>query len=201
MEDKIKTDIDRLLLVPKLKKSSILAKYIEKFVFIVKTKSSLISMSVSIFSTISQILKTKLYVFWTQTCKSWTKFFTWACYCSQVPGGNLQPTWYLASAAKVFTVLAWYWHNAGIRTAYHRRGSERQLGWKLSFGTGEVLNIGTLPALKSVLVQYWHYSEVGCLPTLGLRTGAPSKKKVQKFCRISAQCRIYTEKWTPNLLK
>ena len=36
--EKIKTDVDRLLLVSKLKKSSILAKYIRKFVFIIKTK-------------------------------------------------------------------------------------------------------------------------------------------------------------------
>ena len=48
----IKTDADRLLLVSKLKKSSILAKYIGKFLFIVKTKSRLFT-SVSMFSTIS----------------------------------------------------------------------------------------------------------------------------------------------------
>ena len=34
MVEKIKTDVDRLLLVTKLKKSSVLAKYIENFVFI-----------------------------------------------------------------------------------------------------------------------------------------------------------------------
>ena len=34
--------------------------------------------------------------------------------------------------------------------------------WKLSIGIGAVLVIGIMPALKSVLVQYWHYSEVGC---------------------------------------
>ena len=32
---------------------------------------SRLSMSVFIFSTISQILKTKFYVFWTQTCRNW----------------------------------------------------------------------------------------------------------------------------------
>ena len=37
--DKIKTDVDRLLLVSKLTKCSILAKYIGTFFFIVKTKS------------------------------------------------------------------------------------------------------------------------------------------------------------------
>ena len=41
-----------------------------------------------------------------------------------------------------------YWCGTGINTAYHRRGSE----------------------MKSVLVQYQHYSAVGCQPTLGLRT-------------------------------
>ena len=71
----IKTDVDRLLLVSKLKNNSILAIYTGKFVFIVKTKSSL-STSVPIFSTISQIWKTKFYVFWLQTCINWTKLFT-----------------------------------------------------------------------------------------------------------------------------
>ena len=47
--DMIKTDVDRLILVSKLKKSSISAIYIRKLFFIVKTKSSL-STSVSIFS-------------------------------------------------------------------------------------------------------------------------------------------------------
>ena len=83
MLEKIKTDEDRLLLVSKLKKSSILAKYIEKFFFIIKTKSSL-STSVFIFSAISQILKTTFYVFWTQTCRNWTKLFISTCYFSQV---------------------------------------------------------------------------------------------------------------------
>ena len=59
---KIQTDVDRLLLDSKLKKSSILTLYIGKFVFIVKTKSSL-STSVPIFSTISQILKKKKFNF------------------------------------------------------------------------------------------------------------------------------------------
>ena len=55
-------DIDRLLLVSKFKRSSILAKYIGKFFFIVKTKSSL-SPFIFIIPTISQILKTKFYAF------------------------------------------------------------------------------------------------------------------------------------------
>ena len=45
--------VDRLLLISKLKKSSILTKYIAKFLFTAKTKSSL-SASVYIFPTISQ---------------------------------------------------------------------------------------------------------------------------------------------------
>ena len=62
MVEKTKTNVDRLLLVYKLIKSPFLAKYMEKFVFTVKTKSSL-SMSVFIFFTISQILETKFNVF------------------------------------------------------------------------------------------------------------------------------------------
>ena len=73
--EKIKKDVDRSLLVSKMKKSLILAKYTEKFVFIIKAKSSP-STSVFIFYNISQILKTKFYAFWTQTCRNWTKFFT-----------------------------------------------------------------------------------------------------------------------------
>ena len=64
--EKIKTDIDRLLSVSKMKKSSILVKYTEKFDYIIKAKSSP-STSVFIFSNISQILITKFYIFWTQT--------------------------------------------------------------------------------------------------------------------------------------
>ena len=97
-------------------------------------------------------------------CQYWheTDFSTWAqveiynqLSSVPVPQKNLQ-----------------YWHSAGISTAYHRRGFERELGWKLSIGIGAVLDIGTMPALKSVLVQYWNYSEVGSWPTLGLRAGA-----------------------------
>ena len=65
MLEKLKTDVDRLLLVSKLKKSLILVKYIGKFVFIIKTKSSL-STSVFIFSAIFQILE-KFDVFCRQT--------------------------------------------------------------------------------------------------------------------------------------
>ena len=68
-------DVDRLLLVSKFEKSSILGKYIGKFVFTVKTKSSL-STSFFIFSTISQFLGTKFYVFRPQKCRNWTKLFT-----------------------------------------------------------------------------------------------------------------------------
>ena len=42
-----------------------------------------------------------------------------------IRGGNLQPAWYRDSTAEGFAVLARYWHSAGRRTAYHRRGSER----------------------------------------------------------------------------
>ena len=66
MVEKIKTVVDRLLLVSKMKKSSILAKCIGNFCFTFKTKSSL-SMSVFTFSTIYQILETTFYVFWAQT--------------------------------------------------------------------------------------------------------------------------------------
>ena len=62
MVEKIKKDVDRLLLVSKLKKSSILAKYVGKFAFMIKTNSSL-STSTFIFSAISQILETTFYVF------------------------------------------------------------------------------------------------------------------------------------------
>ena len=41
------------------------------------------------------------------------------------PGGNLQPAWCRASSVEGFAVLAWYSHNSGISTAYHRRGSKR----------------------------------------------------------------------------
>ena len=61
MVEKIKMDVDRLLLFSKLKKSSVLAKYIRKFVFTVKTKNILFT-SVFIFSTIPQIKKEILYI-------------------------------------------------------------------------------------------------------------------------------------------
>ena len=54
--EKIKTNVDRLLLVWKLKKFNF-SEYFGNFFFIIKTKSSL-STSVFIFSTISQILET-----------------------------------------------------------------------------------------------------------------------------------------------
>ena len=49
MAEKIKMDVDRQILISKIKKSSILPKCIEKFVFNV------------IFSNIPQILETKFY--------------------------------------------------------------------------------------------------------------------------------------------
>ena len=67
-------DIYVLLLVSKIKKSSILANYTEKCFFIIETKSGP-SMSVFILSNISQISKTKFYIFWTQKCRNWTKLF------------------------------------------------------------------------------------------------------------------------------
>ena len=79
----IRTDVGRLFLVFKLRKSSFLAKYIRKNFFIVETKCNL-STSVFIFSTIPQILRTKFYVFWTQTCRNWTKLFTWTWHFPQV---------------------------------------------------------------------------------------------------------------------
>ena len=60
-----------------------LGKYIEHFFLIVKTKSRL-STFVSIFSTIFQISKTKFRVFLRETCRNWTKLFTWTCDSSQV---------------------------------------------------------------------------------------------------------------------
>ena len=68
MVEMIKTDVDGLLLVLIMKQ---IFRYIFlKFnlFFIFEAKSSL-SISVLIFSTISQILKSKFYVLWTQTCK------------------------------------------------------------------------------------------------------------------------------------
>ena len=62
MLEKIKTEVGRLLLVSRIKKSSILAKYIEIFFSIIKTKNTP-STSDFIFSNIFQILKTKFYIF------------------------------------------------------------------------------------------------------------------------------------------
>ena len=59
----VREDKSRRRLASKLKKSSSLAKYIDTFSFIIKIK-------------ISQILETKFYVFCTQICRKWTKFFT-----------------------------------------------------------------------------------------------------------------------------
>ena len=64
MIKKIKTDVHRRVLVCQIKKSSILANFIEKIIFMIKTKSSLSSF-VLVLSTISHILKTKFCVFCT----------------------------------------------------------------------------------------------------------------------------------------
>ena len=75
MVEKIKTYVNRQLLISKLKKSLILVKYIENFFLIVKTKSNL-STFVFIFSTIFQISKTKFYVFWREKCSDILIHFT-----------------------------------------------------------------------------------------------------------------------------
>ena len=62
MVEKIKRNVDRLLLVSKMKKSSSLTKYIGNFFFTVKTKISQ-STSVFIFSTISQIIKKQNFMY------------------------------------------------------------------------------------------------------------------------------------------
>ena len=61
MVEKIIINVDRLLLVKKNEKSPVLAKSIEKFVFVIKSESGL-STFVFIFSTISQILEIIFYV-------------------------------------------------------------------------------------------------------------------------------------------
>ena len=69
MLEKIKTDVDGILLFLIMeKKISVYFAKIELFI-ISEIKSSL-STSVFIFSTISQILKTKFHVVWTQTCRN-----------------------------------------------------------------------------------------------------------------------------------
>ena len=70
MVEKIKTEVDRLLLVSKLKNSSILGKYIGKFFSLSEKKYST---CVFIFSHISQILETKFYVFWPLICRNCTQ--------------------------------------------------------------------------------------------------------------------------------
>ena len=63
------------------------------------------------------------------------------------------------------------------------------------------LDIDTIPALKSVLIRYWHYSEVGCQPTLGLRTGAVlcqyrASPRPGTNCRIQAFLLVYNWRGT-----
>ena len=72
-------NVDRLLLVSKLKKKLNLSKIHRKFYFNIKTKSSLSTWDF-IFFAIFEILWTKLYLFWTQTCRNWSELFTWTCY-------------------------------------------------------------------------------------------------------------------------
>ena len=62
MVEKIKTEVDRLLLVQKIQKSLFPAQFIGENVIIVKTKSSP-STSIFIFSMISQILIDIQYIY------------------------------------------------------------------------------------------------------------------------------------------
>ena len=73
---KIKTNVGRLLSISKMTKGSILAKCMEHFFFIIKTKSSLFT-SVFIFSTISQILCIlHKHVETGSNCSQWTCYFS-----------------------------------------------------------------------------------------------------------------------------
>ena len=72
--EKIKTGIDKLLQVSKMKKSSLLGKYIGKFFLLSKPKVVYLR-PFFIISTISKIFKTKCYLFWTQTCRNCTKLY------------------------------------------------------------------------------------------------------------------------------
>ena len=69
-------------MVSGIKKCPIQAKYIGTYFFFIKTQSSLTSLF--IISTSSQIFKTKFDVFWTQTCRNWSKLITWTWYIPQV---------------------------------------------------------------------------------------------------------------------
>ena len=68
MIEKVKLDVDKLLLVLTTRKVLIGFAKIELFLFF-KPKVVL-SMSAFTFSIISQILETKCYAFWTQTCRN-----------------------------------------------------------------------------------------------------------------------------------
>ena len=81
--EKIKTGVDSTFGLKREKKFYFSKIYHENFFHYIKTKSSLFTF-VLIFSTLSQILKTELNIFWTQTCRNWTKLFTWTCYSSQI---------------------------------------------------------------------------------------------------------------------
>ena len=68
MVEKMKTDVDRLLLVLIMEKN--FQNILWNYTFIIfETKSSL-STSFFNFSTISHIFKTKFYVLWTSTCRN-----------------------------------------------------------------------------------------------------------------------------------
>ena len=64
MVKKVKTEVDRLLLVPKIKESSILAKYIGILLFLIKTKSSL---STSVF--------TRVFIYFAKFRKQYFMYF------------------------------------------------------------------------------------------------------------------------------
>ena len=75
-----------------------------------------------------------------------------ARYCVSLincPSVNLQPPWYRASTAKIFALLAKYWHSAGIRMAYHRRDSK---WYNLDKSCQSVLAL----YWKSVPCQHWN---------------------------------------------
>ena len=65
MLEEIKADVDRLLLVPKMEKSLVLAKYIVKFFTLTKLKVFYLRPFLS--TNIFKNLEVKFYVLWTQT--------------------------------------------------------------------------------------------------------------------------------------
>ena len=63
---------------PIIKKYTIFARYQVKLFVILQI------IYFKIWEIVSQILKTKFYVFWTQTCRNWAELFTRTCNFSQV---------------------------------------------------------------------------------------------------------------------